>query len=108
MKSYVALPKKVDVLFSIPIQTFNAMYIFQFQTHEEQVTLLQQVMAATDADIDEEYTLNTGGIGTSKSNVQRRNLKGFSSFSGADNDAYMEFKSKSKIKHPLFKKFKGK
>ena len=95
-------------MFSIPIQTFNAMYIFQFQTHEEQVTLLQQVMAATDADIDEEYTLNTGGIGTSKSNVQRRNLKGFSSFSGADNDAYMEFKSKSKIKHPLFKKFKGK
>ena len=97
-----------SLLFSIPIQFFNAMYIFQFQTHEEQVTLLQQVMAATDADIDEEYTLNTGGIGTSKSNVQRRNLKGFSSFSGADNDAYMEFKSKSKIKHPLFKKFKGK
>merc|ERR1712150_222289 len=60
------------------------------------------------AGMDEEYTLNTGGIGTSKSNVQRRNLKGFSSFSGADNDAYMEFKSKSKIKHPLFKKFKGK
>merc|ERR1719225_192947 len=79
-----------------------------YKTHEEQVTLLQQVMAATDADIDEEYTLNTGGIGTSKSNVQRRNLKGFSSFSGADNDAYMEFKSKSKIQHPLFKKFKGK
>jgi len=70
------------------------------------VQLLQQVMAATDADIEEESISNVGNIATNRSNVQRRNLKGFSSFSGA-NDAYMEFKSKSKTKHPLFKKFKG-
>ena len=71
------------------------------------MTLLQQVMAATDADIEEE-TVPGGGTGASnRPNIQRRNLlKGFSSFSGADNDAYMEFKSKSKTKHPLFKKFR--
>ena len=63
-------------------------------------------MAATDADIEEEINIAGSGA-TSRSNMQRRNLKGFSSFSGADNDAYMEFKSKSKTKHPLFKKFKG-
>ena len=64
-------------------------------------------MAATDADIDEENITNVGNLTSNRTNVQRRNLKGFSSFSGADNDAYMEFKSKSKTKHPLFKKFKG-
>ena len=64
-------------------------------------------MAATDADIDEENISNVGNISSNRTNMQRRNLKGFSSFSGADNDAYMEFKSKSKVKHPLFKKFKG-
>ena len=64
-------------------------------------------MAATDADIEEESAANAGGLASNRANMQRRNLKGFSSFSGADNDAYMEFKSKSKTKHPLFKKFKG-
>ena len=64
-------------------------------------------MAATDADIEEESLITTGGLPSNRANIQRRNLKGFSSFSGADNDAYMEFKSKSKAKHPLFKKFKG-
>ena len=63
-------------------------------------------MAATDADIEEEIVPGAGANASSRSNFQRRNLKGFSSFSGADNDAYMEFKSKSKIKHPLFKKFR--
>ena len=64
-------------------------------------------MAATDADIEEESISTTGNVATNRANMQRRNLKGFSSFSGADNDAYMEFKSKTKAKHPLFKKFKG-
>jgi hypothetical protein len=64
-------------------------------------------MAATDADIDEESVTNAGGLASNRVNMQRRNLKGFSSFAGGDNDAYMEFKSKSKTKHPLFKKFKG-
>lgn len=63
-------------------------------------------MAATDADIEEESIPGAGTGASNRSNMQRRNLKGFSSFSGADNDAYMEFKSKSKIKHPLFKKFR--
>ena len=83
------------------------MFFYFSQTHEDQVQLLQQVMAATDADIEEEPL--PGGVGshaTSRSNIQRRNLKGFSSFSGGDNDAYMEFKSKSKVRHPLFKKFR--
>ena len=40
-------------------------------------------MAATDADIEEE--INIAGSGsTSRSNMQRRNLKGFSSFSEAN------------------------
>ena len=64
-------------------------------------------MAATDADIDEESISTVGNLSSNRTNMQRRNLKGFSSFSGADNDAYMEFKSKSKIKHPLFKRFKA-
>merc|ERR1712241_394064 len=43
-----------------------------YKNHDDQVTLLQQVMAATDADIEEE--INIAGSGsTSRSNMQRRN-----------------------------------
>lgn len=66
-----------------------------------QVNLLQQVMAATDADIEDEVL--PGAL--SKSGSQRRNLKGFASMSGGDNDIYLETK-KAKFRHPLFKKFK--
>ena len=74
-----------------------------------QVRLLQQVMAATDADVVEETLpeANRTSGSSSSSAASRRNFKSFSSFSGGDNDAYMEFKSsKNKTKHPLFKKFR--
>jgi len=78
-----------------------------YNTHEEQVRLLQQVMAATDADVAEESLPEANRTaGGSSTAATRRNFKSFSSFSGGDNDAYMEFKSKNKTKHPLFKKFR--
>ena len=49
-------------------------------------------MAATDADIEEESISTTGNVATNRANMQRRNLKGFSSFSGADNDASTSMK----------------
>ena len=72
-----------------------------------QVRLLQQVMAATDADVVEETLPEANRTSGSSSAASRRNFKSFSSFSGGDNDAYMEFKSsKNRTKHPLFKKFR--
>ena len=63
-------------------------------------------MAATDADVVEETLPEANRTSGSGSATSRRNFKSFSSFSGGDNDAYMEFKSKNKTKHPLFKKFR--
>jgi DNA excision repair protein ERCC-3 len=76
-----------------------------YKTREEQSQLLQQVLAASDMDADEERIPGEGPrIGP---NVQRR-LGNISSLSGADDTVYLEYKktSSSIIKHPLFKKFR--
>ena len=66
------------------------------------VLLLQQVMAATDADAEEESIFGAGG---SKASVKRQ-AGNMASMSGADDNRYTEFK-KSKTHHPLFKKFRA-
>lgn len=76
-----------------------------YKTREEQSQLLQQVLAASDMDADEERIPGEGPrIGPP---VQRR-LGNISSLSGADDTVYLEYKktSSSLIKHPLFKKFR--
>ncbi|XP_030846331.1 general transcription and DNA repair factor IIH helicase subunit XPB [Strongylocentrotus purpuratus] len=74
----------------------------KYSTKQEQQQLLQQVLAATDADAEEEIVpgdLKTG------SRVVRR-VGNMSSMSGADDQVYMEYQSKNKSVHPLFKKFR--
>jgi len=68
-----------------------------YKTREEQVTLLQQTLAANDADAEEE---NVGGAGTAR---RKGNM---SSMSGGDDNFYMEAKSRLKVSHPLFKKLR--
>ena len=85
----------------------------QFATKEEQQNLLQTVLAATDADAEEERVPGDApaAASTSKgSGVQRRNVN-MASMSGADSATYMEFKKKRtkadlESRHPLFKRFR--
>ncbi|KAK7498462.1 hypothetical protein BaRGS_00010416 [Batillaria attramentaria] len=70
-----------------------------YRTKEEQMQLLQKVLAATDKDAEEERALGEGG----KALVQRKTGT-MSSMSGADDTIYMEYRKKQV--HPLFKKFK--
>uniref|UniRef100_A0A336M8X8 General transcription and DNA repair factor IIH helicase/translocase subunit XPB n=1 Tax=Culicoides sonorensis TaxID=179676 RepID=A0A336M8X8_CULSO len=75
-----------------------------YKTREEQGQLLQQVLAASDADCEEERAIGEGGTfrpGTSK------RAGGLGSMSGADDAVYYEFKKKTGHLHPLFKKFRG-
>lgn len=75
-----------------------------YNTREEQGQLLQQVLAASDIDCEDERVPGEGGPprpGTS------RKTGGFSSLSGADNEVYYEYKKRSSVQHPLFKKFRG-
>merc|ERR1712243_242253 len=71
-----------------------------YKTKEEQVQILQQVLAANDADADEERI--PGEKGSSFS----RRAGTMSSMSGADDSVYMEYKKKGGPleRHPLFKK----
>lgn len=74
-----------------------------YKTRDEQFQLLQQVQVASDIDCEDEKVPGEGGPsrpGTSKK------TGGFGSMSGADNDVYYEFKKKSSVQHPLFKKFR--
>ena len=60
------------------------------------------VMAATDADADEEMIAGIPGT----SGGTKRRAGNMASMSGADNNLYTEFKkSKNLLRHPLFKKF---
>ncbi|XP_063705574.1 general transcription and DNA repair factor IIH helicase subunit XPB [Culicoides brevitarsis] len=75
-----------------------------YKTREEQGQLLQQVLAASDADCEEERAIGEGGpfrAGTSK------RAGGLGSMSGADDAVYYEFKKNKGHLHPLFKKFRG-
>ncbi|XP_059478240.1 general transcription and DNA repair factor IIH helicase subunit XPB [Neocloeon triangulifer] len=75
-----------------------------YKTREEQGQLLQQVLAASDMDADEERMPGEGGMKAGPS-VHRR-VGTLSSLSGADDAIYTEYK-RSNVKHPLFKKFRG-
>ena len=60
------------------------------------------VMAATDADADEEVIAGIPGT----SGGTKRRAGNMASMSGADDNLYTEFKkSKNLLRHPLFKKF---
>ncbi|KAK3108424.1 hypothetical protein FSP39_007756, partial [Pinctada imbricata] len=77
-----------------------------YSTKEEQLQLLQKVLAATEQDAEEEYA--AGDSGGSK--VSRK-VGSMSSMSGADDNLYMEFRNKKSAAnashlHPLFKKFR--
>ncbi|XP_005098095.1 general transcription and DNA repair factor IIH helicase subunit XPB [Aplysia californica] len=72
-----------------------------YKSREEQVQLLQKVLAATDEDAEEEHVL--GDI-TSKGSFHRK-VGSMNSLSGADDAVYMEYR-RQKFVHPLFKKFK--
>ncbi|KAJ6647282.1 General transcription and DNA repair factor IIH helicase subunit XPB [Pseudolycoriella hygida] len=76
-----------------------------YKTREEQGHLLQQVLAASDIDCEDEKVPGEGGVvrpGGSK------RTGGISSMSGGDDAVYYEFKRKNAHNvHPLFKKFRG-
>jgi len=71
-----------------------------YGTKEEQVTLLHQTLAANDADLEEEV-VNASGKGSV------RRAGNMASMSGADDNVYLETKSRVKEKHPLFKRLRG-
>ena len=73
-----------------------------YKNHDERVLILQQVMAATDADADEEMIAGIPGT----SGGTKRRAGNMASMSGADDNLYTEFKkSKNLLRHPFFKKF---
>ncbi|KDR10417.1 DNA excision repair protein haywire [Zootermopsis nevadensis] len=76
-----------------------------YKTREEQSQLLQQVLAASDVDADEE---RIPGEGPRTGPAVHRRVGNMSSMSGADDAVYLEYKKTafSNIKHPLFKKFR--
>jgi len=72
-----------------------------YGTRETQVTLLQQTLAANDADVEEE------GIGPQNSASAGVRRKGnMASMSGADDAVYLEKKGGRQETHPLFKRFR--
>ncbi|PNF15472.1 DNA excision repair protein haywire [Cryptotermes secundus] len=76
-----------------------------YKTREEQGQLLQQVLAASDIDADEE---RVPGEGPRIGPTVHRRVGNMSSLSGADDAVYLEYKrTSSNIKHPLFKKFRA-
>ncbi|XP_075217744.1 general transcription and DNA repair factor IIH helicase/translocase subunit XPB-like [Lycorma delicatula] len=74
-----------------------------YKTREEQGQLLQQVLAASEMDADEERVPGEGLRATSSTSRRSGNM---SSLSGADDAVYLEYKRPT-VKHPLFKKFRG-
>lgn len=78
-----------------------------YKTREEQGVLLQQVLAASETDADEERVPGEG-IGTGRAGGSGfRRTGNMASMSGADDAVYMEYRRQSNVKHPLFKKFRG-
>ncbi|XP_044270089.1 general transcription and DNA repair factor IIH helicase subunit XPB [Tribolium madens] len=77
-----------------------------YKTREEQGQLLQQVLAASDIDCEDEKVPGEGGRGAGGSGNRRTGQMG--SMSGADDAVYYEYKkgAASQHKHPLFKKFR--
>lgn len=76
-----------------------------YKTREEQGHLLQQVLAASDIDCEDEKVPGEGGFVRPGGS---RRTGGISSMSGGDDAVYYEFKRKNVHNvHPLFKKFRG-
>ncbi|KAG4071956.1 hypothetical protein HA402_006117 [Bradysia odoriphaga] len=76
-----------------------------YSTREEQGHLLQQVLAASDIDCEDEKIPGEGGVVRPGGS---RRMGGISSMSGGDDAVYYEFKRKNVHNvHPLFKKFRG-
>ncbi|XP_074042836.1 ATP-dependent DNA helicase hay [Leptinotarsa decemlineata] len=74
-----------------------------YKTREEQGQLLQQVLAASDIDCEDERM--PGESGPKGSAVRRVGNMG--SMSGADDAVYYEYRKSNNLnKHPLFKKFR--
>lgn len=79
-----------------------------YKTREEQGVLLQQVLAASETDADEER-IPGEGIGIRGGPSSSRRTGNMASMSGADDAVYLEYRRQhyANIKHPLFKKFRG-
>ncbi|XP_060535753.1 general transcription and DNA repair factor IIH helicase subunit XPB [Cylas formicarius] len=76
-----------------------------YKTREEQGQLLQQVLAASDIDCEDEKVPGEGG--PRGGGAVGRKVGGLGSMSGGDDAVYYEFKRSSNVnKHPLFKKFR--
>ncbi|KAF5288218.1 hypothetical protein FQA39_LY03986 [Lamprigera yunnana] len=79
-----------------------------YKSREEQGQLLQQVLAASDIDCEDERVPGEGGPRGGPGGTRRVGHMG--SMSGADDAVYYEYKKSSSStanKHPLFKKFRG-
>lgn len=77
----------------------------------KQQELLQQVLAASDADADEERVGTELSRSSSQNSLVSRRQGSMASMSGADDMMYLEYKSgakQSKNRHPLFKQFRKK
>ncbi|XP_028139449.1 general transcription and DNA repair factor IIH helicase subunit XPB [Diabrotica virgifera virgifera] len=76
-----------------------------YKTRDEQGQLLQQVLAASDIDCEDERIPGEGG---SKAGGTVRKAGNMGSMSGADDAVYYEYKKGGGMlnKHPLFKKFR--
>ncbi|XP_045462034.1 general transcription and DNA repair factor IIH helicase subunit XPB [Harmonia axyridis] len=74
-----------------------------YKTREEQGQLLQQVLAASDIDCEDEKMPGEGGRNLASGS---RKVGHMGSMSGADDAVYYEYKKSSGNKHPLFKKFR--
>ncbi|CAH3165505.1 unnamed protein product [Porites lobata] len=78
----------------------------------KQQELLQQVLAASDADADEERVASDSiSRSSSSSSLVSRRQGSMASMSGADDMIYLEYKSgakQTKNRHPLFKQFRKK
>jgi len=76
----------------------------------KQQELLQQVLAASDADADEERIASESiSRSSSSSSLVSRRQGSMASMSGADDMMYLEYRSgtkQSKSRHPLFKQFR--
>jgi len=73
-----------------------------YSTRETQVTLLQQTLAANDADVEEEGVGAQNAAGSA--GVRRKG--NMASMSGADDAVYLEKRGGRQETHPLFKRFR--
>ncbi|CAN8021617.1 unnamed protein product [Ixodes persulcatus] len=79
-----------------------------YRTKEEQTNLLQQVLAANDADAEEERVAGETSTAGQRFQMSRR-AGNMSSMSGADSAVYLEYRMGKKdlgLRHPLFKRFR--